>query len=147
MKKKYLLFLLCLISKLAAAQTEADPIKKTIATFFEGMYKRDTNIIKSVMHQDCIFNSVSINNQKPAVFTKQNVSEFIKSIVKIPETVKLEERLLDHKIQIDGALAIDWTPYGFYVNDELAHTGTNAFTLVKTTQNWKIVAIIDTRKK
>ncbi|MCP9770348.1 nuclear transport factor 2 family protein [Lacihabitans sp. LS3-19] len=147
MKNLFLIFFLCCITKIAAAQTDEELIKKTIQTFFEGMDTRDTSLIKSVMHENCVFNSVAIKKEKPAVFENDNVSDFYKSIVKIPKNVKLEERLLDHKIQIDEALAIDWTPYEFYVNEKLSHTGTNAFTLVKTEENWKIVAIIDTRKR
>jgi hypothetical protein len=55
--------------------------------------------------------------------------------------------LLDYKIQIDEDLATVWTPYHFFVNSKLSHCGANAFTLVKIAGKWKIIAIIDTRRK
>ena len=129
------------------AQTEEAQIKKTIETFFEGMYKRDTTLLKSVLHKDCSLNSVNIKPNQSASQKSESIAGFLKSISTIPANLALEERLLDHKIQIDEALAIDWTPYEFYVNQKLSHQGTNVFTLTKTENTWKIFAIIDTRKR
>lgn len=46
-------------------------------------------------------------------------------------TVRFEERLLGYTIHIDGTMAIDWTPYEFYVNGNKIHSGVNVFTLNK----------------
>ncbi|HOD10564.1 MAG TPA: nuclear transport factor 2 family protein, partial [Flavobacterium sp.] len=40
-----------------------------------------------------------------------------------------------------------WTPYEFYVNEKLSHSGVNAFTLFKENEKWKIIHLIDTRRK
>ena len=93
MKKLFFFLLFCFSTKITAAQTNEELIKKTIQTFFEGMDKRDTSLIKSVMHEDCVFNSVALKKEKPTVFEKENVSEFYKSIVKIPKNVKYFEKL------------------------------------------------------
>lgn len=148
MKKIFIGIILTLgFSKITFAQTEEAQIKKTIETFFEGMYKRDTTLLKSVLHKDCSLNSVSIKPNQASSQKSESMAGFLKSIGTIPANVVLEERLLDHKIQIDEALAIDWTPYEFYVNQKLSHQGTNVFTLTKTENTWKIFAIIDTRKR
>lgn len=129
------------------AQSDQQQIESTIATFFDGMYKRDTVLIASVLHKNCSLNSVNILAGKPAQNKSETMAGFFKSISSIPSNIILEERLLEHKIQVDEALAIDWTPYEFYVNQKLSHKGTNVFTLVKTGDSWKIFSIIDTRKK
>lgn len=147
MKKLLLICVLFVISLKTHAQTEDNQIKKTIETFFEGMYNRDTVLINSILHKDCTLNSVSIKPNQLASQKSESMAGFLKSINNIPANVKLEERLLEHKIQIDEALAIDWTPYEFYVNQKLSHKGTNVFTLIKTENMWKIIAIIDTRKR
>jgi hypothetical protein len=148
MKKIFIVFILTVgFSKTTFAQTEEAQIKKTIETFFEGMYKRDTILLKSVLHKDCSLNSVNIKPNQAASQKSESMAGFLKSISSIPANVALEERLLGHKIQIDEALAIDWTPYEFYVNQKLSHQGTNVFTLTKTENTWKIFAIIDTRKR
>jgi hypothetical protein len=61
--------------------------------------------------------------------------------------MKFEERLLDYSIQVDGAMAHVWTPYEFYVNNKFSHKGVNAFTLFKDNGLWKIVYLIDTRRR
>ncbi len=147
---KKILFILILTfgySKITFGQSEEAQIKKTIETFFEGMYKRDTMLIKSVLHKNCSLNSVNIKPDQAATQKSESIGGFLKSISTIPQNVVLEERLLNHKIQIDEALAIDWTPYEFYVNQKLSHQGTNVFTLIKTENTWRIFAIIDTRKR
>jgi hypothetical protein len=44
-------------------------------------------------------------------------------------------------------MAHAWTPYEFYINGKLSHKGVNAFTLYKDDGQWKIVHLIDTRRK
>jgi hypothetical protein len=58
-----------------------------------------------------------------------------------------QEKLLSYTIQVDGAMAHAWTPYEFYVNGKFSHKGVNAFTLFKDKDTWKIIYIIDTRRK
>ena len=67
-------------------------------------------------------------------------------MAEISKNLIFEERLLDYKIQQDGFTAQVWTPYEFYVNNKLSHSGNNAFSLVKENGAWKIIFIIDTRK-
>ena len=61
--------------------------------------------------------------------------------------MKFQEKLLSFSIQIDGSMAHAWTPYEFYINEKLSHKGINAFTLFKENELWKIIYIIDTRRK
>jgi hypothetical protein len=61
--------------------------------------------------------------------------------------MKFEERILNYNVQIDGNLAHVWTPYEFYINDQLSHIGTNSFTLYNDNGKWQIIHLIDTRRK
>ena len=71
----------------------------------------------------------------------------MQSFAKFPKELQFEERLLDYKIQIDGTMAHVWTPYEFYVNGSFSHSGVNSFTLFSENNQWKIVHLIDTRRK
>ena len=44
-------------------------------------------------------------------------------------------------------MAIAWTPYTFYFNDQLSHCGVNVFSLIKRGDAWKIMGVTDTRRK
>ncbi len=86
-------------------------------------------------------------SEKGPKFSVQKASDFYKSIATIPLSMKFEEKILSFKVQIDGSMAHVWTPYEFYVNDKLSHSGVNSFQLYKDNEVWKVVYIIDTRRK
>ncbi|RYZ94279.1 MAG: hypothetical protein EOP47_28140, partial [Sphingobacteriaceae bacterium] len=50
-------------------------------------------------------------------------------------------------IKIDGELASVWTPYKFYLGDKFSHCGINFFQLMKMATGWKVIYIVDTRRK
>ncbi len=146
-KKIYVLTGLLMMSNVLMAQNQELAIKGTIETFFKAMYARDSTLMKTVMHPNSTLNSVNISPGKDSKLDQTPLTGFYKAIANIKADLKIEERLLDHKILIDEDLATDWTPYEFYVNDKLSHKGTNVFTLVKLKGQWLITAIIDTRKR
>jgi hypothetical protein len=141
--KKFILAFVVLSAQFLSAQ-EAD-VKKSINTFFEGLHTGDTLKIQSVCHKSMVLQTIAELPVGSKLSTDE-ISEFYKSIASIPPNMKIEERLLDYKIQIDGSMAHAWTPYEFYVNGKLSHSGTNSFQLFKDNGVWKIVYIIDTRK-
>jgi hypothetical protein len=60
---------------------------------------------------------------------------------------QLEERITISGVHIDGGLASVWTPYRLYFDGKFIHCGANAFQLVRLSGEWKIVHLIDTRRK
>lgn len=87
------------------------------------------------------------NTKNGTQLKSDKLEDFLKSIASIPNTMKIFEKLLDYKVTIDGDLAHVWTPYEFYVNDTLSHVGVNAFTLLNDNGKWRIIHLIDTRRK
>ena len=77
----------------------------------------------------------------------QNTEDFILAIARRPENAKWDERLLDYKVEIDGNLAHIWTPYEFWLNENFLHCGANSFTLARFNEGWKIIHLIDSRRK
>ena len=143
--KKYIVFLL-LISFTSIFSQEVE-VKQAVDDFFVGLHKRDTLQFKKVCHPYIIMQTIGKDKEQNNKLILENFQDFMKSIVSIPENVVLFEKLLDYKIQIDGPLAHVWTPYEFYVNGKLSHSGVNSFTLFKEKDTWQIIHIIDTRRK
>ncbi|HUH33176.1 MAG TPA: hypothetical protein VLZ28_04430, partial [Daejeonella sp.] len=56
-------------------------------------------------------------------------------------------RITFDQVLIDDNLASVWTSYQFYIGDKFSHCGVNSFQLVKGKEGWKIVYLIDTRRK
>lgn len=121
-------------------------VQKTIESFFEGFHARDTVIIKSVCADKMILHSIA-ENAKGAKLSDESVNDFYNSIATIPSNIDFQEKILSYSIQFDGAMAHAWTPYEFYMNGKLSHKGVNAFTLFKENNVWKIIYVIDTRRK
>ncbi|SEP65210.1 nuclear transport factor 2 family protein [Flavobacterium urocaniciphilum] len=152
MKKFFalLLFGMCLFvsaqEKNPNQKEQENQIKQSISVFFEGLQTGDTLKIQTICHKDMKLQSIMEKNAVGKLTFETN-EEFYKSISSIPKNMKLEERLLSYNIQIDGTMAQVWTPYEFYIDGKLSHIGTNSFTLLLENNIWKIVHIIDTRRK
>jgi hypothetical protein len=143
MKNAFILLVL-LVSQISFAQEKE--IQQTIETFFEAFHQRDSIKLQSVCNENLVLHSIS-ESGNGTKFSVEKASNFYKSIATIPVTMKFEERILNYTIQIDGAMAHVWTPYEFYVNDKLSHSGVNSFQLFKENGVWKVVYILDTRRK
>ena len=126
--------------------SQNEEVKDVIVTFFKGFHAKDSTMIKSVCAENMILQSIA-ESSKGSQIKNQNPQDFYRSIATIPSTMLFEERVLDYSIQVDGSMAHVWTPYEFYVNNEFSHKGVNAFTLFKDNGLWKIVYLIDTRRK
>ena len=141
--KKYFIFCALFIGFVSNAQKEE--VQKTIETFFEGFHARDTVKMKSMCSEKLILQSISEGLK--GKLSQETAQKFYISIATIPSDIKFEERILSYTIQVDGTMAHVWTPYEFYVNEKLSHSGVNAFTLFKENDSWKIIHLIDTRRK
>lgn len=142
--KKNLIVLALLLMHFSHAQNQE--VQRTIEIFFEGFHQKDSLKMKSVCDQKMLLQSVS-EGKKGTKLNTTKPSEFYKSITTIPVEMKFQEKILSYSIQIDGAMAHVWTPYEFYSNGQLSHSGVNAFTLFKEKEVWKIIYLIDTRRK
>jgi len=143
MKKTIFLLIMIFASSIQAQNQE---VQKVIETFFEGFHTKDTVKMKSVCSDKIILQSI-MENAKGAKLSDESAKEFYNSIATIPSDFKFEEKILSYSIQVDGTMAHAWTPYEFYINGKLSHSGVNAFTLFKENGIWRIIYCIDTRRK
>jgi hypothetical protein len=149
MKQIYLFLLLIVLSfnqSFAQAQSEEDAVKATINLLFDGMRNADTAMLrKAFAHKNTLETIVKMKDGKSVVRT-ENINDFIKSIA-IPHTEKYDERIVFTKVLIDANLASVWTDYKFYVGERFSHCGVNSFQLFKGEDGWRIIYLIDTRRK
>lgn len=126
---------------------EKEVVKEVVKTFFEGFHEQDSLLIKTVVHQDVMMQSIGKNKTGEVVLSEQDFGSFLKSICAISETTSFEEKIKNYEVKMDGKMANVWTPYSFYINDSLSHCGTNSFQLFKRNGVWKIFYIVDTRDR
>ncbi len=146
--KLHMLLLSLLITAIGFSQTaEEYKIKYAIETFFDGFHQSDSLKMKSVMHPNMTLQSIQPNKEGKQRLMNQNISGFLKLVTQYAKVRNWEEELVSFTYEIDGDLAQVWCPYNFYLNGMLSHCGANSFQLFYQDEQWKIVSILDTRRK
>ena len=146
--RKLVYFYLSLFSILVSAQNNDEiAVKKTVDNFFEAFHAQDSIIMKKVVRSDIVLQTIGLDSEGKQRLKTENINDLINSIISIPDSINFQERLTDYTIQIDGAMANVWTPYEFWLDNEFHHCGVNSFQLFKDTNDWKIIYLIDTRRK
>ena len=120
--------------------------RSVIETFFNAYHSKDSITLKKLAFSDFELKSSSLLNES-AKLSSVGFFDFIKRVSNRDENSKWKEEILSYEINIDGTLAVAWTPYIFRVNDKISHCGSNSFSLHKDKGEWKIIQIIDSRRK
>ncbi len=144
MRKPLLILFLSFFFFSAKAQFVSEPEEIVIA-FFNAFHEQDTLALRDLVHPRISMQSIGTKNDSVKL-TTTSFDNFLKSIASIPDSVIFEERILDYQTSTDGLMANVWTPYEFYLNEELSHCGVNSFQMIYEEDSWKIFYIVDTRK-
>ncbi len=146
--KLLLIFGILLLTMHSSAQdSEQYAVQKTIEAFFNGFHQQDSIAIKKTVANGIILQTIAKDSSGKNYVKTEDFSTFIKSIIGIPETMKFKETIKSYAIQVDGPMANAWTAYEFHVDDAFSHCGVNSFQLLKQEDAWKIIYLIDTRRK
>ena len=144
---RIIIFLVALMTTTIQAQNEETQVKAAVDTFFEGFHKGDTTLMKSVIADKVLMQTAYKNKEGKDILVTDEAGKLVEAIANRPADHIWDERLLDYIIQVDGNMAHAWTPYEFWFNGEFSHCGVNSFQLFKEVETWKIIYLIDTRRK
>jgi hypothetical protein len=125
---------------------QKEEVQKTVETFLEGFQAKDTIKMKTVCSDKLILQSIK-EYETGGILADKSKKEFYKSIGILPKKMNISQKILSYSIQIDGSMAHVWAPYEFYMNGRLNYKGVNAFTLLKENGLWKIIYLVDTKRK
>ena len=124
-----------------AATTEKQAVVATVREMFDGMSKRDAELIKKPLLTGG--SMVLMRDGKPVQMTFQEFTERVSK----PGTTHIEERIHDPLVRIDHDLAVVWAPFEFVEDGKVDHCGTDLFNLIRTDGKWLIASIADTGRK
>ena len=149
MNKFIPIFLLLFLTLSVSGQdvSEEEKVKEAVVTFFEGFHARDSVIMKSVLAEGVVVQTIGKAKSGETKLHQEDVHKVLKGIVSIPLETEFKEVIHDYDIRIDGSMANAWTPYSFHMNGEFSHCGVNNFQLFKEKDEWKIIYLIDTRRR
>lgn len=130
---------------LSFSQTSEEAVKSAVNSFFEAFHGRDAEGMQRSVHKDALLRRTAPNENGVQALRNQDFQDLISGIVSISDTTMFEEKLLSYAIQIDGPLAHVWTPYEFWLDNKLHHTGANSIQLFQEDGIWKIIYLVDSR--
>ena len=140
-----ILFLLLAMGSVAQKE-DSLAIVKQINSLFDGMRAGDSSKVRSVFNGDVRLYTSIVNKKGEAELRVGSLETFI-SGVGIPHPNVWDEKISNLVIQIDDNLAQAWMDYKFYLGDKFIHCGVNAIQLTKVDGIWKMIHLIDTRRK
>lgn len=123
---------------------EREAILAAVQGIFDALAAGDGEILREIMHPDVLMHSVERAADGTRSSSTSTRDELIARL-EGSETV-LTERMWDPEVRVSGDLAMVWTPYDFYVGDDLSHCGADALLLTRNgDESWTIVALSWTR--
>ncbi len=128
------------------AQNPEGQVRACIDQFFEGLNNKNPEKIKNSIIENCHIGSIVATKDSSNKFSANEIDRFI-AFLEANKELNFEEVLHDYTILFDGGMAMAWTPYTFYLNNEISHCGVNLFTLIKKKEGYRILSIVDTRRK
>ncbi len=127
-----------LASPAHAATPAEQAVLAPIHALFDGMAHRDAAAIQLPLLPGGSL--VLMRDGKPAQMT---FAAFAERVGK-PGKTRIQERINDPIIHIDGDLAVVWAPFDFLVDGKVDHCGTDLFNLVRVDGKWLIASVADT---
>lgn len=117
---------------------EEQAVIEVVQKLFDGMASKDIDALSSVLLPESTLTSVRLSDVRVITGTRTK-EQFLESMR--TETEELLERMWDPTVMVYDRVASLWTHYDFHINGEFSHCGVDAFSLVKTTEGWKISGI------
>jgi len=123
------------------AQTDEELVIQAVQKFFDAMADKDTAVMKEILLMDGQLYSVRRENEEMKI-RRTTHWDYVNGLAKVQD--EYLETMNSPMIHIHGNIAVVWTNYNFYLNNEFSHTGVDAFSLIKTKTGWKIAGTIYT---
>ncbi|MDB5679810.1 nuclear transport factor 2 family protein [Sphingomonas bacterium] len=119
--------------------SEEGQVMAPINALFDGLARRDPAIALAAMRPDA---TATAANEKPdgtRSVRRMSATDFAAGIKPGPE--RFEERLTDPAVEIDGDIAMVWSPYVFLIDGKVHHCGVDHFDLVREGGRWKVANV------
>lgn len=147
MKYFSLLLSLFMVNVIQSQIDEEVKVKYAVETFFYAFNSKNEFAMKGVVDADVKLQTVNLNVLGNMIVQNTNFNDLVNFMITTPDSIPFHEKILDYKIQIDGGMAHVWAPYEFWYNGEFSHCGVNSFQLYKEEDAWKIIYLVDSRRK
>ena len=130
----------------AAGQSAEDEIMHVVDGLFDAMRGADSAAVRVLFHPELERMASSGEVDGTAGVAYGDLDGFMRAVANA-EPGAFDERIGKAEIRIDDNLATVFTPYAFYLNGNLSHCGVNVFSIARVDEAWRIVGLVDTRRR
>lgn len=147
-----LIFALALVAQMSSQTTPVQPIVKgtglpppgteeaqvmaPVTALLAGIAARDAAAIGQALRSDATATAVAEQADGTRKITHSSREQLLARFAPGPE--RYDERLSDAAVEVDGDIAMVWSPYTFRTDGKLHHCGYDHFDLVREGGSWKI---------
>ncbi len=139
MNKTLFIIVLLIVNLKSFAQEKQQQDKKEILQkvqqFFDALETQDTILYKSILLKEGQTWAISEKNGT-VKYSMRQFSDRLRTLVNPAQII--QEKLLSSKVMIHKQIAMAWVPYTLDISGKFSHTGVDVFTLLKTSEGWRI---------
>lgn len=135
----FIVVLIILSFNMAIAQTDEEQVISTVQKFFSAMTAQDTSATRAVLLLEGQYFSIKEDSSQILIRNTTH-ADYLNRLATSTDTWL--EKMREPEVFVHERVAILWTKYDFYRNGQFSHCGVDAFSLLKTTEGWKIVGFI-----
>ena len=122
-------------------------VMQVVNRLFDAMRAADSATVRSLFHPDLEKMASSFRQRDGVPVVRYgDLAGFAESVGGAAPG-EFDERLGKARIVVHDDLATVFTPYAFYLREQLSHCGVNVFMIARSDDEWKIVGLADTRRR
>ncbi|NNF59032.1 MAG: DUF4440 domain-containing protein [Rhodothermaceae bacterium] len=122
-----------------------DDVRAVVTELFDAMRAADSSRVRAVFHADARLHT-TMRQGEDTRLVEGSLANFL-TAVGTPHDEMWDERVDEIVVHVDDGLATAWMDYAFYAGEQFSHCGVNAIQLVQTDDGWKMLNLIDTRRR
>lgn len=126
------------------ADADAANVMAPIDAMFRGLAARDGAAILAQVRPDGGTTVVIERPDGRREVRHTSWAEFAGGVKPGPE--RYQERLTDPAVEVDGDIAMVWSPYVFTIDGKMHHCGTDHFDLVREDGRWRVLNVTWTQR-
>jgi len=117
---------------------EEEDILAVVDQFFVGLKTADPSLWKPIMVPE---GTVMVSREKDGAwtFSQRGIGADIDRLAE--NDAVIDEHYYNPTVLIRETLAVVWTPYDLYIDEELSHCGIDVFQMMKIDGEWKIAQV------
>ena len=127
----------------ARTQSPEKEVLQVAQDLLDAIGQGDTTAFRSLFLPNAMNYTVRQKDGRPVTASRSPFADTF------PPGMVVREEMRDSgvDVQVHGHMAQVWAPYNLWVNDAFSHCGVDVFTLLKTSQGWRIATLSYTIEK